>query len=817
MNVATLISSPSAAENNGQPKAARCFHCGADAGKNPITDENKAFCCSGCFTVYQLLDSHRLGGYYQLENFPGQRPEAGEGKYSWLSDPIQAAHLLEYQDAKQAKITFKLPSMHCAACIWLLEQLYKIQPGILRSEVDFPRRELSLSFDPAIIQLEAIANLLDALGYPPALSLADSEDETIKAAQKPDRTIWFELGIAGFCFGNIMLLSFPEYFNLNDPSLFNLFRWLNFGLSLPVVAYSARSYYRSAWAGIKHKMINMDVPIALGILVLFIRSAFEVISQTGSGYFDSLAGLVFFLLIGKAYQRKTYHMLSFERDYRSYFPISVSQIVAGVEKMVAVNQLKTGDQIILRNGELVVADGFLLSGEAQIDYSFVTGEIEPVPVQPGERIYAGGRQTAGPIQMVLEKEVSQGYLTKLWNNEAFRKKKTAEITQLSDRIGQRFTPAVLLIALTASIVWAIINPSMIWNVVSAVLIVACPCALALSTPFTLGHVLRVFGRRGFYLKGPAVVESIAETDTMIFDKTGTLTSMAEAQVVYDGPGFSEEEGNMVKAVLGGSIHPLSRRLFQWFSGENLPDVHDFTEIKGQGTTGIVDGKQIKIGSAGFLGLKTNTSGGVFVAIDGELKGRFSISNELRPGIEHLLQNLGNNLQLGLLSGDHAGAEAQMRSILPVNASLHFKQDPEAKLIYIKQLQQDHHKVAMVGDGLNDAGALRQANVGIAITDDLAAFTPSSDAILSGKSMAYLPEFIQLSKDALRIVKQSFIISFAYNAIGISFAVSGHLSPLVAAILMPLSSVSVVLFTTAEVSLKARKRFKKIQIHTKENA
>ena len=809
MDFATISQSQDLAGNPEQQKAARCFHCGAEAGQNPIEDADKAFCCTGCLTVYKLLDSHQLGGYYQLETFPGQRPEDGEGKYSWLSDPLQASHLLEYQDSKQAKITFKLPTMHCAACIWLLEQLYKIQPGIMRSEVDFPRRELSMSFDPAVIDLEKIATLLEALGYPPALSLADAESPDKKSKSKVNRAIWYELGIAGFCFGNIMLLSFPEYFNLNDPGLYAMFRWLNFGLSLPVVAFSARSYYRSAWAGLKHKMINMDVPITLGILVLFARSAFEVFTSTGSGYFDSLAGLVFFLLIGKAYQRKTYHMLSFERDYRSYFPISVSQILGGKEKTVAVNKLQAGDQIVLRNGELIVADGLLLSGEAQIDYSFVTGESDPVPVQPGEKIYAGGRQTAGPINMVLEKEVSQGYLTKLWNHEAFRKKKAAEITQLSDKIGQRFTPIVLLIAAVAAIFWAFYDASMIWNVISSVLIVACPCALALSTPFTLGHVLRVFGRMGFYLKGPAVVESLAEADAMIFDKTGTLTSMAEAKVVYEGEAFTEEEGRMVKALLGGSIHPLSRRLFQWFPKGDLLEVEDFQEIKGKGTTGIVNGVPLKIGSSGFMGHEEASTGGVFVAIDGQLKGRFSISNELRTGIAPLLSQLGKNMQLGLLSGDHAGAEAQMRSIMPEGAEINFKQDPAAKLDYIRGLQANNHKVAMVGDGLNDAGALRQADIGIAITDDLAAFTPSSDAILGGKSINLLPEFIQLSKDALRIVRKSFVISFAYNAIGISFAVSGHLSPLVAAILMPLSSVSVVLFTTAAVSLKARRRFRKI--------
>lgn len=784
--------------------AASCFHCGTSCEGNGIVSEQKNFCCRGCRTVYTLLASNQLDGYYSVADaHPGQRA-AEPGAYAWLDQDATAQKLLDYRDEKQARLRLRLPDMHCAACIWLLEQLYRIQPGITRSEVDFPRREIDLSYDPSRLSLRQVVELLDTLGYPPALSLADTTDG--QKAPK-DRKLWYALGIAGFCFGNVMLLSFPEYLSLTDPGLAVVFRWLAMVFSIPVVVYSARSYYTSAWKGLRHGMINMDVPIALGILVLFVRSSMDVVLGWGPGYFDSLSGLVFFLLIGRAYQRKTYHLLAFDRDYRSYFPIAATRLLGNDESTVGLSDLKAGDQVLVRNGELIPADARLLAGEARIDYSFVTGEAEAVKVAPEAVLHAGGRQRGGPIRMVLEKEVAEGYLTRLWTHDAFRKNKEAEVSRLSEKVARRFTPAVLLIALGAAVVWAFIDAGQIWNIVSAVLIVACPCALALSTPFTFGHILRVFGRKGLFLKGPAVVEQLAAVDMVVFDKTGTLTETRRSEVSFEGDELAGEDLVAMRSLLQGSVHPLSRRLFAELPPGPVRDLSDFREEKGKGLRAEVSGRRIWMGSREFVadGLETDdlpneankavNSSLVYLRTDRHIRGRFVIKQAWRQGMEGLVHDLASEYRLGILSGDHDGARADLEDMMPSGSELRFRQSPGDKLDWIRKLQAAGNQVAMVGDGLNDAGALQQSDAGIALTDDLSAFTPASDAIVRGSVLHELPLFFSAARKGIRLIHISFVISFLYNLVGLGFAVTGHLSPLVAAILMPASSVSVVLFTT----------------------
>ncbi|MDZ7716777.1 MAG: HAD-IC family P-type ATPase [Balneolaceae bacterium] len=617
-----------------------------------------------------------------------------------------------------------------------------------------------------------------------------------------------------------MLFSFPEYLSgstLNNDGYFHIiFGALNIALALPVLLYSSSDYLKSAWAAIKQGGINLDVPISIGILALFLRSVYEIIGGIGAGYMDSFTGLVFFLLVGRMVQKKTYERLSFDRDYKSYLPISVTRITEnGSEESLSIDKLQEGMQMLIRNHELVPADAVLISENCFIDYSFITGEEDPVKAEKGDTIYAGGKVVGASALMKTVKEVSNSYLTELWNNSVFDDShQRRNISSLADRISPHFTLAVLGIACISAVLWWPYSSTTAITVFTSVLIIACPCALALSTPFTLGSALNIFSQNGLFIKGIEVIERLANTTSIVFDKTGTLTKANKAEVTFSGKNLSELEISLIKSVCRESVHPLSQKITASLNGAPLVSITDFQEILNNGIHASANGHAIALGSENFiqgfvpenqLQRDTNTNGAsiVHVAIDRKWIGHFEIDNAYRNGIKELLSQFKNRFSTYLLSGDN---ESQRSEFSPYfdSGSLRFNQKPQQKLDFIKKLQQKDGNVVMVGDGLNDAGALKQSDCGIALADDVHSFTPACDAIMDGESISKLNTFIDFSQSSIGIIKASFGLSLLYNVVGLGFAVAGQLSPLVAAILMPLSSISIMIFTTTGTYLIAKK-------------
>ena len=515
-----------------------CFHCGDPCTATVVEHQQKSFCCYGCKTVFDILNDNDLSYYYEMERTPGISPVSNEGKFDFLENEQIVASLIEFDAQGVQVVSLLIPTIHCSSCIWVLENINKLNPAVKSAQVNFPKKTVRITYANQEICLRELVELLARIGYEPYISLDDANKQTAET----DRSLLYKLGVAGFAFGNIMFLSFPEYFEVNEfwlDRFKHLFRWLMFAFAVPVVCYSAQDYFISAYKGIRSKMLNIDVPIAIGVAVLFLRSAVEIIMDLGTGFLDSLAGLVFFLLLGKFFQQKTYAFLSFERDYKSYFPIAVTRIVRNEfgdnkEEQTQVQEINKGDHILIRNGELLPVDGILVSGSALIDYSFVTGEAEPIVKQSGEKLYAGGRQQAGLIEVEVLKPVAQSYLTQLWSNEVFSKNKQTSFENLTDGISKRFTVSLLLIALVATVYWLFVDASMALTVFTAVLIVACPCAIALAAPFTLGNLLRIFGKHKLYIKDSSVIEQMAHIDTVVFDKTGTLTTNTKNVITYEG-------------------------------------------------------------------------------------------------------------------------------------------------------------------------------------------------------------------------------------------------------------------------------------------
>ncbi|MEM7551988.1 MAG: heavy metal translocating P-type ATPase metal-binding domain-containing protein [Bacteroidota bacterium] len=785
-----------------------CYHCGDPCDKETIQIEDRSFCCFGCKTIYEILQESDLSDYYELNKQPGIKISEGSSKYDFLDNEAIAERLIQFQNDQVIQVVFNIPEIHCSSCIWLLENLTRLNPAVVKSQVNFNKKEASVLFNKSQSTLRELAEFLYSLGYAPEINLATNN---IKKQTKANKSLAIKIAVAGFCFGNSMLISLPEYLDHNfllDGDFKNLFNLINVALAIPVVLYSASGYFDSAFKGLKKKYLNIDVPIALGIVALFLKSIFEIITSTGPGYVDSLTGLVFLLLLGRWYQNKTYSALSFDRDFKSFLPISVSKIKTDDStEHTPLEEIEVGDRILIRNEELIPFDSILMEGQASLDYSYITGESQPERLESGGRVFAGGKHNGAPIVLEVLKTVNNSYLTQLWNSGNRKKEETA-MNALVDRVSSYFTPAILVIASLAALSWYFIDPVKTWEVFAAVLIIACPCALALAAPFTYGHAMRLLGKAGLYLRDAFLVEKIALIREIIFDKTGTLTQSGGQELSFVGEPLSEKETQFIKAAVDNSIHPLSRAIAEKLESASplsASKVQSFKEEKGKGIEALIDGNTIKIGSEAFIGIdhsKTDGRTRVYIEMNNEVKGHFEIKNQYRNKVFDLLSRLKCLHLLHLLSGD---SNAEKSTLQPYFKELKFKQSPTNKLEYLERM--DQSASAMIGDGLNDAGALDRASVGIAVTDDIHQFSPACDAILKGDKLIQLDQFLKFSKFSFTILKWAFGISFLYNIVGLSLAITGQLTPLASAILMPISSITVVGFVTLMVNWRGRKLMK----------
>jgi Cu+-exporting ATPase len=781
-----------------------CYHCGTACMNNKLAIGDKAFCCEGCKLVYEILNENGLCDYYKLQSHPGlsQVKAVRRDKFAYLDNEEIAKQLYKFSDGKTAIITLYIPGVHCSSCMWLLEHLHRLNEGITDSRLNFSTKEITVRFSREKISLRQVVELMTSIGYEPHISLDDAGKKKTKKLNKP---LVYKLGVGGFCFGNIMMLSFPEYLSINadiEHQYASLFRTISLLLSLPVVFYSASEFYVSAWKGLKQGFLNIDAPIVLALIITFGRSVYEIVSGTGSGFLDSMSGIVFFMLAGRVVQERTYRSISFHRDYKAYFPIAVEVITnTGVESR-SLQDLKEKDIVQLHNDEIIPADAVVVNGKARIDYSFVTGESEPVSIETGGTVYAGGRQVGGQVIIQVIKPVAGSYLTSLWNHHSFSKNK---ITRNRDRsivhaLSRYFTYILLTSALLTAIYWGVNDPTKILPSVSAMLIVACPCSLLLSATYTNGNLLRIFSNNGLFLRDASVIEQLGKINHIVFDKTGTLTQGSN-HIECRGHQLTEEEKDWVFAVVSRSRHPYSRAIASWLGKRSNADIQNWKETTGKGLEAAIQGNKILVGSAQHAGAP-DKGASVYIRINNCITEVY-ILPDLRQAAPQLLQQLQHQYILSLLSGDNNRQEQSLRELFGNDAALLFEQTPVNKLEYIERLQAQGKNVLMIGDGLNDAGALQQSNAGITLADDINNFTPSCDAILDAKKFHLFPALLKLARSGKYIIASSFAISILYNVVGLYISVQGRMSPMIAAILMPLSTLSIVLITTGLGSLTAR--------------
>lgn len=773
-----------------------CYHCGDQCNSNDIQLDEKNFCCNGCKMVYQILNENNLCTYYDLNEHAGIsiKDEARADKFAYLDNEDVQQKLIQFKDNTNTHVTFYLPQMHCSSCLYLIENIHKINNGIISSKINFSKKEVFIIFNHQETTLRKTVETLTKLGYEPHISL-HSTDNNIN---KTSKSKIYKIGIAGFCFANIMMFSFPEYFSKTtyiEPNLKKIFTFLSLGLSLPVLFYSASEFYSSAWKSIKHKYLNIDVPVVLAVIITFIRSLYEVFVLNGNGYFDSMTGLVFFMLIGRIAQDKTHQYLSFERDYKSFFPIAVNKLFNNVFKPTSVEKLKENDIIQIYANELIPVDAILTKGNAEIDYSFVSGESMPVAKNIGEIVYAGGKQLNGIIELMVIKPMEQSYLTNLWNKDNYHTKENKN--KFIDDLSKNFTYFVLTLGFGTLLFWISKGEYAIgFNALTTILIVACPCTLLLASTFTYGHMLSILTKNKFYIRNYNVLENFNNINEIAFDKTGTITESNEIEINFIGNTLPTEYQKYFASLAAQSKHPYSKSIAKYWKNTNKVTIKNFKETIGKGLEAWHNEHYLKLGSAAFFNLDKGKQqdSEVYLAIDNQVVGYFIFSNVYRAQFSNVFHELKNNFKLHILSGDNSSEYNFLHQTLGNDVQLNFNLRPEDKLNYIKKVQQSGQNIMMFGDGLNDAGALKQSNVGIAITENSNNFTPACDGILDASQYHKIPTFFKFAKYGKKIIKTSFTFSLLYNIVGLSFALIGKLSPLIAAILMPLSSISIIILT-----------------------
>jgi len=796
-----------------------------------------------------MLSEAGLDNFYRV-----REDQVGEGAYgaaasnkpigdlSYLDQEQTQNELLLLKTPSRASVAFTIPAIHCSACIYLLENLPELLDGIIEARVDFLNKRCTLLYDPRVVKLSEIAVLLTKIGYEPVISLGGSvADKKNKSRKNRElKKLYLKIGVAFFCFGNIMMLALPEYLsggNSQDDTFIKTISTIQLFLGIPLL-YSLSGYLKSAWGSLKVGKVNLDVPISIGVVALFLRSNYEIISGTGPGYFDSLAGLAFFLLLGRLFQEKTYQGLSFSRDYTAFFPLSVTLIEKDIEKSVLVKNIKKGDTLFFRNNEIIPIEAIIIDGSLKIDYSFVTGESDHIHVGTGETLYPGGKVIGHGGKVVASKNFDQGYLNSLWMKEdqAEDLKEGTGISAVSDRVAQMFTGIVLAISALSFVYWQLVEGNRSFEVLAAVLIVACPCALALTTPFTYGTVMRLLGMRGLYLKNDSSVEKLADIDTIVFDKTGTLThnlknNKGTIDIDYNEVPDPISEIMLINAILTlskNSSHPLSREIY-----ENLSEAYEdhqseikldnYEEIPGKGIRGLIaisdseDPKfDLAIGSREWLS-PTNTeipsnfkSAKVYISLNSQIIGGYSSINNWRAGISDIVNQLKRlSLKTYILSGDNDRDQQALNMFGFEEEKMRFGMRPDDKKRFIGELEEEGHLVLMAGDGLNDIGALSASHLGVAVTDNTNNFTPKSDGIILGKELALTPKALLLARKARKTVYISLVVSLLYNIAGLFFAISGQLTPVFAAILMPVSSITVVSLTVGKSYLDFRTVMQKI--------
>ncbi|MCC6157511.1 MAG: heavy metal translocating P-type ATPase [Deltaproteobacteria bacterium] len=786
-----------------------CTHCGLPVPPALVEPgAERQFCCNGCRTVYAVLHDHGLDRYYDFVDTQTGRPKTakvtGRG-FEEFDDPAFQNLYARDLDAGLRIIELYLEGVHCAACVWLVEKVPVAIPGVVEARLDFGKSLARVVWDPAKQKLSEIARFLDSLGYP-AHPFRGVKVREIR--RREDRAMLVRIGVAAAAAGNVMFIAFALYgamFSDMDPELKSLFRWTSLGLTIPAVLWSGSVFFTGAWAALRTRTLHMDLPIAIGLAAGFFGGALNTVRGVGEVYFDSVTVLIFLLLVGRWLQTRQQRQAADAAELLfSLAPTSARRIEDGVVTVVPLEALKAGDLIEVRAGETIAADGMVEEGRSELDLSLLTGESRPVSVREADRVHSGITNLASRIVVRVEstgENTRVGRLMALVEEHARRR---APIVRMADRISGWFVAAILSIATITFIGWSFVDLDLAIEHTMALLIVTCPCALGLATPLAVSAAIGKAARIGILVKGGDAIEQLAHPGTLWLDKTGTVTRGRTELVGFAG---DESVKPFVGALEAQSTHPVARACVAAF-GEGVSLDEPARQTIGGGIEGVVGGVRIAVGSPDFIAKLVNTVPDwareatareldaahtpVHVAHGGRLAAVMGFGDPLRDDAARTIVQLrARGWRVGLLSGDHPQiVNAVGRRLEVVPEMLIGGASPEDKLHRVEE-SREAGTVVMVGDGVNDAVALSAASVGVAVHGGAEAGLAAADVFLTREGIEPIVALVEGSRKTVGVIRRNLAFSLAYNLLGVTLAVTGVLNPLIAALMMPASSITVI--------------------------
>jgi len=781
-----------------------CTHCGLPVPAGLIDAEAQdQFCCGGCRTAFAIIHDHGLDTHHDTTAGRDGPVAAESGARGFEEFDHATFHELYVRRTPDglAQVDLYLEGVHCGACVWLVERVPLVVPGVARAELNVRRSLARLAWDDAAVSLSHVARTLDSLGYRPHPFRGFAVDAM---RRREDRAMLVRIGVAGAIAANVMLAALALYsgqFGGMDGPYERFFRWVSLLVTTPALFGPGRVFFAGAWASLKTRTLHMDVPIAIALAVGWAQGLANTMTDSGPIYFDGLATLIFALLAGRYLQQRGQRAATDSAELLySLSPLTARVVEGETARELPAQALLPGMELEVRAGESFAADGTVTSGRSSVDVALLTGESRPVSVGVDDRVYAGTTNVSSPLRVRVDAAGEQSRLASLLRQVEDSVRRRAPVVQLANRLAVWFVAVVLLVAAGTALFWYPRNPTAAIDNAIAVLVVTCPCALALATPLAVSVAIGRAARTGILIKGGDALERLAAPGTLLLDKTGTITESRVALAAWDGP---ECVKPLVLALEQESSHPVAAGFRRAFDGITAGDACLTTHVAGGGIEGLVGGQRVIVGSPVFV-RKRAASGPelrdpprhltpVLVAVDGVIVASAGFGDPVRADARRAIDALRERgWMVGILSGDHPDVVAGVGETLGLRADACIGGAmPEEKLRVVRQAGRDG-TVVMVGDGVNDAPAMAAASVGVGVHGGAEACLSTADVYLARPGLEPLVTLTEGAARTVHVIRRNIAFSLAYNVIGATLAVTGVITPLIAAVLMPASSLTVVL-------------------------